>query len=126
MHGNLPIAGDGAIFPAVTSVVEKSIADTSVGDDENWFSDAVLRLLGKEKPGTALDCITDLRFGERNCQRYAGGDVKPPGYFVRALLRSKDGEPFLRALMDGCDQSWWLEWIERKDCADAYEAKRRK
>src|SRR4051812_42584474 len=107
MHGNLPPSSLGAIVRSDTSVGQKAITDTSVGDDENWFSDSVLKLLGNEIPGKALDCITGLEFGERNCQRYAAGHVKPTAYFLRALIRSKDGGPFFRAMMDGCAAEWW-------------------
>lgn len=117
MHGNLPPATQSAIIPADTSVAEKSISDTSVGDDENWFADCVLRLLGKEIPGKALDCITGLSFGERNCQRYAAGHVKPTAYFLRALIRSKDGGPFFLAMMDGCKAEWWVEFQEMQRLA---------
>lgn len=44
---------------------------------------------------------------ERSCYRYAAGDVKPPAYFLRALLRSERGEAVLRYLMQGSDASWW-------------------
>lgn len=113
MDQSISIAEPRAIIAGDRSVVENISGDKSVGSDENWFSDAVLRLLGTDKPGTALDCITELRFGDRNCQRYAAGDVKPPAYFLRAILRGKHGEPFLHALMDGCESEWWLDHQRR-------------
>lgn len=109
MRGLSAASHEAAISAAASSVVKTSTADTSVGDDENWFSEMVLQLLGPEKPGTALDCVTELQFGERNCQRYASGDVKPPAYFLRALLRSEHGAPFFNAVMDGCTARWWLD-----------------
>lgn len=119
MHGVLGAARAPSRNGSDRSVAKTSVTDTSVGDDENWFSDAALSLLGTEKPGTALDCVTDFRFGERNCQRYAGGDVKPPGYFVRALLRGKHGEQWLNAIMDGCDAPWWRDLQRARRIADA-------
>lgn len=110
MHGNLPAPATPATIPAVTSVVEKTIADKSVGGDENWFSDKTLELYGKDKPGTVLDCVTDFEFGERNCQRYAAGHVKPTGHIVRRLLRTEHGRQWLFAIMDGCQSEWWIEF----------------
>lgn len=106
MHGNLPSGSRTAIDPGDKAVVEKSSNDTSVADDENWFETAACVLL-PIKPGTALHFTTG--FDERSCQRYAAGAVKPPAYFLRRLLRSSQGRQWLAAVMDGCDEQWWLD-----------------
>jgi hypothetical protein len=75
-----------------------------MSEDENWFADAA-KILLPHKAGTALHYTTG--FDERSCQRYAAGSIKPPAYFLRALLRSEQGYIWLAALMDGSDASWW-------------------
>src|SRR6202034_3960466 len=107
-----------------TTAAEKSSSeksDTSVGSDENWFSQACRALL-EHKPGTALHYVTG--FDERSCQRYAAGSVKPPAYFFRALLRSEQGWTWLAAAMDGSSASWWLDIQRARDCSFAYEQRR--
>ncbi len=59
------------------------------------------------KPGLELHLITGL--DERSCHRYAAGSVKPPAYFLRALLRSDQGKQFLESLMAGAEPEWWRE-----------------
>lgn len=86
--------------------VGKSLNGKSAVDDSEWFADVARQLL-PAKAGTALHFITG--FDERLCQRYAAGHVKPPAYFLRALLRSEQGATWLAALMHGCDVAWWLE-----------------
>lgn len=122
MHGVLGPALAPSRNAGDRCVVEKSITDRSVVDDENWFSDAAFALLGKDKPGTALDCVTGLRFGERNCQRYAAGDVKPPGYFIRELLRTPHGRQWLAAIMDGSNVRWWRDMQRAERIAAAVDS----
>ena len=81
--------------------------DRSDSDDSEWFADMARGLLSKDA-GFALHVITG--FEERTCYRYAAGDTKPPAYFLRAILRSDQGEPFLLALMDGCEARWWVDY----------------
>jgi hypothetical protein len=76
-------------------------------DDENWFSAAAKKLYA-HKPGTILHLTTGLG-DERLCQRYAAGEVRPPAYFLRALLRSDHGEQWLAATMDGAAVQWWRD-----------------
>lgn len=76
-------------------------------EDRGWFAEMAQALL-PEKPGTALWSITG--YDERLCQRYAAGHTKPSAFFLRVLLRSDQGEPFFRALMDGCTAAWWIEF----------------
>lgn len=79
----------------------------SAADDGDWFARAA-RSLHPVKPGTVLFLTTGLG-DERLCQRYASGEVRPPAYFLRALLRSDSGEQWLNAVMDGCKAKWWRE-----------------
>lgn len=113
-------AGVGANGHDDRFVIEKTTGDKSVADDENWFSDAVL-LLYPEKPGTALHYIAEKQFDERSCQRYAAGTVKPPAYFLRALLRSPHGWQFLAATMDGSDVEWWRDVERARAIKDAID-----
>ncbi|MGH6878002.1 MAG: hypothetical protein ACREHV_11595, partial [Rhizomicrobium sp.] len=74
--------------------------------DAEWFSCACRKLFDG-KAGTALHYLTG--FDERSCQRYAAGQVKPPAYFLRALLRGEQGNIWLNAVMDGASPKWWRE-----------------
>ena len=100
MHSTYEECGFEARKVSVTSV------GISVAENEDWFSDAC-RGLYNGKAGTALHFETG--FDERSCQRYAAGQVKPPAYFLRALLRSEQGQTWLNAIMDGSDAQWWRE-----------------
>jgi hypothetical protein len=113
MHGTISTTAKTASLFSVNSDV----------DDENWFSEAAWRLY-PTKPGTALHLVTALG-NERLCQKYAAGDVRPPGYFLRRLQRSKHGEQWLNATMDGCTEQWWIDWqTARALCAQFQIIKR--
>jgi hypothetical protein len=114
MHGKIPPAPAGTIFRDDIVVIERRLArgpetvdDNSVAESDEWFADLARSVLGPSKPGTQLHFITGI--DERSCQRYAAGHVKPPGYLIRALLRSEQGEQFFAALMHGSDAQWWNE-----------------
>ena len=91
-------------------------------DDGDWFSDATKQLL-PTKPGTCLHFLTG--FEERTCQRYAAGSVRPPAYFLRALLRSPQGWTWLSATMDGSNVEWWRDQQAAFEYFAVLEAKRR-
>lgn len=90
----------------------------SVANDENWFFGAC-RQLYDGKPGTALHFSTG--FDERSCQRYAAGTVKPPAYFLRALLRSEQGWTWLNATMDGSKAQWWRDLNGARKLAEQFK-----
>jgi hypothetical protein len=92
------------------------LADQMVSDDEGWFVEIVRGLLPKEA-GLALHISTG--FEERTCYRYAAGERKPPGYFIRALLRTEEGWQWLAAIMDGSDAAWWRDLQRARRIADA-------
>lgn len=97
----------GATTRADTFVRENAITDKSVSDDGGWFRVAARDLLAPDR-GLALHLVTGLG-DPRQCARYVSGEVKPPGYLVRALLRSRHGEAWLNVIMDGCTAPWWLD-----------------
>lgn len=70
-----------------------------------WFVDLVEKLYTKDA-GFVLSKVT--LFEERTCYYYAAGDRKVPGFFIYTLLRSKHGQQWLNAIMDGCEEPWWL------------------
>jgi hypothetical protein len=94
-----------AIEAASNFAREKTSTGTSASDEDNWFKTIACGLLGK--PGLELHLISGS--DESLCYKYASGKVKPPGYFIRTLLRSEQGAQFLAALMDGCEAQWWGE-----------------
>lgn len=85
---------------------DRSVADDDADDrfDADWFA-KTCKALFDGKAGTALHFLTG--FDERSCQRYAAGHVKPPAYFLRALLRGDHGRTWLNAVMDGSQAIWW-------------------
>ena len=93
--------------------VRRVVVETSAG----WFAEICKRLLPREKPGHAL--VVDTGFDLRDCQRYAAGDVKPPGWFVCSLLRSRNGWVWLAAFMDGASPDWWVEIQRARRIAEA-------
>ncbi len=101
MHGTISTTAKSA-----TTFDGKSSGKSAV-DDADWFSVAA-RKLYSHKPGTALHLITGLG-DERLCQRYASGEVRPPAYFLRALLRGDHGQQWHGAVMDGCAEQWWRD-----------------
>jgi hypothetical protein len=101
MHGTLSTAGNIA-----TTTHGRSSGKSAV-DDADWFS-AAARKLYAHKPGTILHLTTGLG-DERLCQRYASGEVRPPAYFLRALLRGDHGQQWLSATMDGSRSEWWRD-----------------
>lgn len=113
------------IFPKVPNEASESNGTSAVADDKSvegeWFSNACKHLL-PTKAGTALFYTTGV--DERSCQRYAAGDVKPPAFFLRALLRSPQGWTWLCAVMDGSDEEWWREVRYAYEFIIIVEAKR--
>ncbi len=103
--------GRSAIEARDTVVAEtRGLGDcvTSDGTDEHWFRDLAQSLLPGDKAGTFL---WSLGIGEeRSCQRWVAGSVKPTGYTVRRILRSKIGREFLNGLMAGCQEPWWIAY----------------
>ena len=87
-----------------------------VKSDAGWFAE-MARDLHPEKPGTILHLTSG--FDERLCQKYAEGSVKPKAYFLRQLLRSKNGWTYLAYIMDGSTAPWWIEIQRARRIADA-------
>ena len=106
MRAMCPTAGEAATKASSATGTELSIASASGSEPDDWFGELARPLLGKE-PGVALHYITG--FSASTCAKYVAKTEasrrQPPGYFIRALVRSDQGEPFLSAIMDGCE--WW-------------------
>lgn len=101
MHGNLPPPTLSAIIPA-----DQSGADSAQTGSE-FFASVCKTIFGKDA-GLALSLATGVP--ERSCYRYASGEREVPVMVLRAILHSRQGEPFLAALMDGCTAEWWIEY----------------
>lgn len=99
--------------PASGSEARKTLASES--DNCDWLFDAAWAVLGKE-PGSALHHITGYPLS--SCSAYVAKDPAkrrtPPDHFVRRLIRSRQGGPFLRAYMHGCQAEHWIA-IERAE-----------
>jgi len=100
----------------------KSVVSDGKNAGEDWFANVCKHLL-PTKAGTALHYATGV--DERSCQRYAAGDVKPPAYFLRALLRSPQGWTWLCAVMAESDEPWWREVKYAYEIIAVFEAKRK-
>lgn len=101
------INGSKASIAAGASANDETISGQSATDDGDWFKEAAQALL--TKPGLELHLITG--FEESQCYRYASGRARPPAYFLRALLRSEQGGPFMAILMRGSDALWWRAYV---------------
>lgn len=90
--------------------------------DADWFAE-VCSVLFAHKAGTQLHYATG--HDERSCQRYASGQVRPPAYFLRALLRSEQGQVWLAALMDGSGSAWWAELRAARQLCEQFQIRPR-
>lgn len=86
--------------------------------DRDWFVKLVKDLYPKDA-GFALHVLTG--FEERTCYRYASGETKPSGYFLRALLRTDHGWQVLAHAMDGVDLVWWRDVKRGRAYANAID-----
>lgn len=111
MHGVSSTALSASNKPAV------QLADQMVSDDgDQWFAAICAGLLPND---AGLQLHIQTGFEERTCYRYAAGDRKPPGYFIRALLRTDAGWQWLAALMAGSDAEWWRDLQRSQRIAEA-------
>ena len=104
---------------SVASVFE--IFATSRKGGTKWFPGLAKRL-SKDKAPAAIHHLTGE--AERTCYDWCKGAVDPPARLVIKLLHSEVGWIVLEYLMAGCKQSWWLETVQARECARAYESKR--
>jgi hypothetical protein len=111
MHGNVPAVRETAISSNSASGSVSAITSASDSENSDWFGAVARALLGKE-PGVGLHYITG--FPVSSCEKYAAKTEasrrQPPGFFLRELIRAKEGEPFFLALMEGCTAPWWIEF----------------
>lgn len=116
MHG-LSASGLAASRKSTDQHADQMVSDA----DDRWFVDVVQTLLPKDA-GLALHLSTG--FEERSCYRYASGDRKPPGYFIRSLLRTDDGWQWLSGFMEGSDAQWWLDLQLARDIVTLLEKRK--
>ena len=110
----------GSISPRLAQTVSPSEAtDQTDSEGDKWFCELARRLLPKDA-GFVLHLETG--FEERTCYRYVSGERKPPGYFIRELLRSPSGWQWLCGLMEGSDAEWFEEIKRAKRKSAAYDA----
>jgi len=101
MHSTLP--GVAATAIVATARTDENPAQTG----SEFFAGVCKTIFGKDA-GLALHYATGVP--ERSCYRYASGERDVPILVFRSLLHSEQGEPFFRALMEGCTAKWWLEF----------------
>jgi hypothetical protein len=89
--------------------------------DHRWMG----RILEEIFPtDTAVNVHRETGFNIRTCKRYVTGESRAPHRFLRAMLLSDQGELFLRILMRGCQEEWWLEFEEALNFKDELKLKR--
>lgn len=127
MHGNLQAQTAPAISSNSATGSDSENASGLDSDNSDWFGSLARPLLGKE-PGVALHYIVGDDFPISTCAKYVAKTEasrrQPPGYLIRALLRSEQGQPFLAALMHGCTSPWWLELQQHKRMGEAADRAR--
>lgn len=105
------------------SATENIIACQTASEPSDWFGDLARPLLIDTDAGFALHLLTGLL--PNTCARYVAKTEssrrQPPGYFIRALLRSEQGGIWLRAFMDGCEPKWWREQQSAEQKAELVE-----
>lgn len=102
---------------------KKATDGKSAVDDADWFYRSAQSIY-PHKPGTILHVITGLG-DERLCQRYASGEVRPPAYFLRALLRGEHGRQWLEAVMQGSNAEWWPQMLAALKLASEWKIERK-
>jgi hypothetical protein len=115
MHGNLP----APLEPAIISTDQSGEDSAQTGSE--FFASVCKTIFGKDA-GLALSLATGVP--ERSCYRYASGDRDVPVLVLRAILHSDQGEPFARALMDGCTADWWIEFQKHERMGRAADGAR--
>lgn len=103
-------AESAATNGALAGGSELSTTLASGSGRDAWFFDAAQVLLGKDA-GYTLHLITG--YAESSCYAYTAKNSdkrRPvPEHMLRKLIHSEQGEPWLRAFMEGCDASWWAD-----------------
>lgn len=90
-------------------------------DSDDWFKRTARDLLGSD-PGLALHVLTGI--SASSGYRYANGHREVPGNIVRLLLRGPQGRQWHAALMEGCDEPWWIEFQRHERMGAAADAAR--
>ena len=107
----LPARFEQAIYSIVGFDSEATSTAVCDSDGSDWFGSIARNILGKDA-GFHLSRVTG--FPEGSCYKYVTKNRiarrKAPAYLLRALLRSEQGEPFLRAIMDGSEAKWWRDF----------------
>lgn len=127
MHGVLPAAAAVASTEAIASDTDSDFAIGCDSELRDWFYDVCLAICGRKDPGYRLHLFTDWPLP--SCRKFVAHDPsgrrKPPAELLRALFRSRHGEPFFNAFMADCVAPWFLEWQASRARAEAAEAKLR-
>lgn len=63
---------------------------------------------------------------DRTCRAWSSDENDAPASAAFRLLRGKEGFLVLRRIMQGSTEEWWLNLQLLKECAEAYEARRKK
>lgn len=118
MSSALPITRDEASkVPAGNCTVLPSAAGSC-----KWLP-GLANFLWPKKPAATIHFLTDEP--ERTCYEWVRGKFDPPSRVLVKLLHTDQGWRVLEYLMRGCKQDWWLSLRAAKECAGAYESRRR-
>lgn len=87
------------------------VRQSAIPHEDDWFGRIARPLLAGTDAGYSLHLLTGFTPG--TCGHYVArtrtSHRQPPGFFIRALLRSDQGAIWLAALMDGCEAPWWRD-----------------
>lgn len=97
-----------------------------VAEIRKWFP-GLSKKLSREKPSATIHFLIggDGFAKVRTVYDWCAGKFDPPAMAIIKLLHSEVGWIVLEYLMRGCTAAWWLEVKEARECAGAYEARKR-
>ena len=80
------------------------------------------RALWPKKTPSSIEFYTGAP--ERTARQYAADESEPKASVLVRVLDSDQGWRALEWIMRDSKQSWWLETVQARECAAAYESKR--
>jgi hypothetical protein len=115
-------AGDEANKPPAQSAREICVSGNP-GTSVPEFA-VVVRDVWQVKAPAALHDHT--KASERTCRAWSSGGREPLSGVLITLLRSREGYLVLRRIMRDDAPDWWVNLLTLKECAEAYEARRKR
>lgn len=118
MRQTLSVARESASEVVAATCIEFPI----VAEYCKWFP-GLAKFISAKKPAPIIAYLTSEP--ERTCYEWVRGKFDPPSRVLIRLLHSDQGWRVLEYLMRGCKAPWWIEVRQARECAGAYEDRRK-